>query len=168
MVWESPDPGNDKTLLVDTVSAVELRGDGRCRLTVRGRTFAAFAGLRTFSVSGFAEATVQRLGLQVKGRADTGLTVTVARVGLLRLDTDAVRPAAGAVDVTLEDCSAAWLDAEVAARLRSFTFRRIGRLHLSGNTFKNAAEKSAIERVRVRSGSPPPLSLPTTNVRDRN
>lgn len=149
VIWEPPEPGDNKTLLTDALTAVELRGDGRCRLTVRGRTFAAFAGLRTWSASGFAEATVQRLGLQVRGRADTGLTVTVARVGQLRLDTDAVRPAAGAVDVTLEDCGAAWLDAEVAARLRSFAFRRIGRLHLSENTFKNAAEKSAIERVRV-------------------
>lgn len=151
MIWEPPEPSNNKTLLADTLTAVELRGDGQCRLTVHGRTFAAFAWLRTFTVSGFAEATVHRLGLQVKGRANTEITVTVAHVGLLRLDTEAVRPAAGVVDVTLEDCGSAWLDAEVAARLRSFTFRRIGRLHLSENTFKNAAEKSAIERVRVRS-----------------
>lgn len=146
MIWE-PDSGN-KNLSKSLVS-LELNGDGRSKLTVHGRTFATFARLRSFNVSGFAELTVKQHGLLVKN-VDLNFTLTIGRVHNVSLNTNAVQPTAGTVDALVEDCHTVRLSNEVVSKLRSFAFRRIESLELSKNTFKNAAEGSAIEKVSDR------------------
>lgn len=132
---------------------LELTGDGHSsRLTVYGRTFAAFSRLRSFNVSGFAEVTVKQHGLLVKN-ADANFVLTIGRVRNLSLDTNAVQPTTGGtVDALIEDCHTVRLSKEVVSKLRSFAFRRIESLELSENTFKKAAEGSTIAKVRVIGG----------------
>lgn len=140
MIWES-----DKNLTKSLV-ALELNGDGRCNLTVNNKSLAAFAGLRSFKVAGFDGVTVRSQGVMAKN-ARTDFTVAISRVQRLYLDTNAFHPYDGMVDVLVEDCDVVRMGSEVVFKLRSFMFRRIGVLHLSKNTFKNAAHGAAIQTV---------------------
>lgn len=130
---------------------LELNGDGGpCNLTVNNKALAAFAGLRSFSVSGFDRVTIRSQGVLAKN-ARTNFTVNISRVRQLYLDTKAFLPYDGTVDVLVEDCDVVRLASEVVFRLRSFVFRRIRVLDLSKNTFKNAATAgSTIEQVIVK------------------
>lgn len=80
--------------------------------------------------------------------ASKHLAVIICKVGQLFLDTNAVQHQLGDVNMLIEDCDSVRLNNEAVSNLRSFTFRRIGKLELSENTFKLAAGKgSSIERV---------------------
>lgn len=149
VTWEPESGNNNNNNLSKLLVTIELNGDGRSQLTVHGRTFAAFARLRSFNVSEFAEVTVKQHGLLVKN-AGLNFALTISRVRNLSLDTNAVHPMAGTVDALVEDCHTVRLSKEVASKLRSFVFRRIDNLELSENTFQKAAEGSAIERVSVQ------------------
>lgn len=143
MVWEQD---NSNKNLSKSLVTLELNGDGRCKLTVHGRTFVVFSRLRSFNVTGFAEVTVKRQGLLVKN-VDSNFALTFSQVQKLFLETNAVQPQTGMVNVLIENCQSVRLSNEVISKLRSFVFRRIGNLELSENTFKNAAEGSVIEKV---------------------
>lgn len=126
---------------------LELNGDGRCKLTVHGQTFAVFSRLRSINVTGFAEVTIKRHGLLIN--SDSRFALTFSQLQTLFLDTNAVQPQAklSYVDVLVENCQSVRLSNEVISKLRSFVFRGIGNLELSENTFKYAAENSVIEKV---------------------
>lgn len=143
MFWE-PVKNLNKSLVV-----LELNGDGPCNLTVNNKVLAAFAGLRSFNVTGFDRVTIRSQGVLAKN-ARTNFTVNISRVRQLYLDTNAFHPYDGTVDVLVEDCDVVRLASEVVFRLRSFVFRGIRVLDLSKNTFKNAATGSPIEQVTVK------------------
>jgi hypothetical protein len=127
--------------------AIELNGDGRSSLTINIKTFVVFSGLKSFNITKFAQVTIRRQGLNVKN-VDTNLAVTISHVQRLHLDTNAIQPTSGKLDVLVEDCNTVQLSSEVVSKLRSFEFHRIANLELSNNSFKNAAMSTAIERVR--------------------
>lgn len=133
--------------LTKSLAELVLSCDGRCRLTVRNKTFAVYNQLRSFAINGFAEVRIRRQGLHVRNKGPN-FAVSIAGVQRLYLETSAVQPYAGTVDVVIEDCGEVRLASEVIAKLRSFVFRRIGSLALSENTFKNAADNSVIEKVK--------------------
>lgn len=139
---------NNNGNLSQSLVALELNGDGHCNLTIYSKAFAVFSGLRSFNVTEFADVTIKRQGLNVKN-VDSNLIVTISHVQRLYLDTNAIQPTFGKLDVLVEDCDTVRLGSEVVSKLRSFEFRRIANLELSNNTFKNAAMSTAIEMVRV-------------------
>ncbi|XP_015365160.1 PREDICTED: uncharacterized protein LOC107162670 [Diuraphis noxia] len=140
VIWE-PVKNLNKSLVV-----LEFNGDGRCNLTINHRVLAAFAGLRSFNVTGFDLVTIRSQGMLAK-YARTNFTVNISHVRQLYLDTNAFHPYDGTAEVLLEDCDVVRLGSEVVFKLRSFVFRRIRVLELSKNTFKNAATGSSIEKM---------------------
>jgi len=127
---------------------LDLNGDGRSNLTVSHKTLAGFVGLRSFNVTGFDHVTIRSQGVLKNVR--TNFMVTISRVHQLYLDTNAFHPYDGTVDVLVEDCDVVRLGSEVVFKLQSFAFRRIGALHLSKNTFKNAGMGSPIKQVMMK------------------
>eukprot|EP00102_Acyrthosiphon_pisum_P007590 XP_003242829.1 PREDICTED: uncharacterized protein LOC100572035 [Acyrthosiphon pisum] len=140
VVWETVKNLN-KSLVV-----LELNGDGLCNLTINHKVLVAFAGLRSFNVSGFDRATIWSQGVLAKS-ARTNFTVNISHVRQLYLDTNAFNPRDGTMDVLVEDCDVVRLGSEAVSKLRSFVFRRIRVLDLSKNTFKNAGTSSSIKEM---------------------
>lgn len=138
---------NNNINLSQSLVAIELNGDGRTKLTINIKTFAMFSGLNSFNITNFDQVMIKRQGLNIKN-VNSSLVVTISQVQRLHLDTNAIQPTSGKLDVLIQDCDTVFLCSEVVSKLRSFEFRRIANLELSNNSFKNAAMSTAIERVR--------------------